>query len=389
MTDPDQDPEDAPEEETEYVKNATGALAWMAKNPVAANLIMLLLLVGGAIMLKAIRQEVFPGFELDLVLVNVGYPGASPDEVEQGVVLAIEESIRGLDGIKEIRSTASEGVAVVAVELVEGTETDRALADIKASVDRITSFPEDIERPVVSLAAIHRGVIDLVLYGDQPEASLRALAEQARSDLLADPNITYVELGGIRPREISIEIPQSQLREYGLTLEGVAQTIRASSVELPAGGIKTNAGEILLRTDERREMGQEFGDIVLRSLPDGTQLRVQDVAQIHDGFQDNDQVYTFDGKPAVSVKVYRVGDETPIAVADAVEKYAKDLEERLPDTVQIAATNDRSKMYRARIDLLMRNARTGLILVLLILGLFLELRLAFWVTMGIPISFIG
>lgn len=378
----------APDEDEEF--DQSGWLAWFANNRVAANVIMIVLILGGFLMLAtSVKQEVFPEVEIETVIINVPYPGASPEEVEQGVILAVEEAVRGLDGVKEVRGTASEGVAVVAVELLVGADKDRALNDVKSAVDRVTSLPEDAERPVISLATNRRQVISLALYGDVDELVLHDLAEDVRFDLLEHPDVTYVDVGGTRPLEISVEVPQRELREHNLTLGAVAQSIRQASVEIPGGGVKTQAGEVLLRTTERRDRGAEFGDIVLRSRPDGSALRVSDVARIEDGFKELDQSSYFNGQRAVMVNVYRVGDQTPIEVAAAVHEYADTLEGELPPGVSAATWNDSSEVYEDRIDLLARNAKVGLMLVLLILGLFLEPKLAFWVTLGIPISFAG
>lgn len=379
----------ASERDAQIVAESRGPLAWMAKNGVAANLLMFVVIVGGLVFLTNLKQEVFPEFELDLVLVNVPYPGASPSEVEQGVVLAVEEAVRGLDGVKEVRSTTAEGVATVAVELLLGADKDRALADVKSAVDRITSLPQDAERPVVSLASNRRGVISLVIYGDLDTYALRGLAEQARDELLEDPNITYAELAAISPPEISIEVPHDNLRRYNLTLEEVANRIGRASVELPGGGMKTPGGEVLVRTTERRDVGEEFGEVVVLSRPDGTQVRVRDIAAVQDGFQDDDQEAYFNGQRAALVKVYRVGNETPISVAQAVKDYIVRAQPKLPPGVQLATWNDAADVYAQRVDLLRRNGTVGLVLVLLTLGLFLQPRLAFWVTLGIPISFIG
>ena len=367
-----------------------GPLAWMAKNPVAANVLMLILIVGGLVTLASgIKQEVFPEVELDIVSVNVTYPGASPAEVEQAVVLAVEEAVRGIDGVKKVTSSATEGQAATFVELLLNTEQDRALNDIKSAIDRITSFPEDVERPTVSLLSNRQQVISLVLYGDVDEATLRSVAEDSRRALLQDPRITYVELSGIRPLEISIEVPQAQLRRYGLTLDEVAARVRAASVELPGGGVKTQAGEVLLRTTERRDSGNEFGNIIVLSEPDGSQVRLRDVATIRDGFREIDKEATYNGKRAVMLNVFRVGSETPLTVSAAAKEYVASLETTLPKGLHAAQWLDTAEMYEGRLDLLIGNARIGLLLVLLTLGLFLEARLAFWVTLGIPISFAG
>ncbi|MGB5414645.1 MAG: efflux RND transporter permease subunit [Polyangiales bacterium] len=367
-----------------------GVIAWAAKNSVAANVLMLILIVGGIVTLASgIKQEVFPEVELDVVSISVIYPGASPAEVEQAVVLAVEEAVRGIDGVKKVTSSAMEGQASTLVELLLNTDKDRALNDVKSAIDRITSFPEDVERPTVSLLSNRQQVISIVLYGDVDEATLRAVAENSRRTLLQDPRITYVELSGIRPLEISIEVPQAELRKHGLTIDEVAARVRAASVELPGGGVKTTAGEVLLRTTERRDRGNEFGNIILLSQPDGSQVRVRDVATVRDGFQEIDKEATYNGKPAVMVNVFRVGSETPLTVSAAAKEYVAELQESLPEGLYAANWFDTAEMYEGRLSLLLRNARIGLLLVLLTLALFLEARLAFWVTLGIPISFAG
>ncbi|MFC1452648.1 efflux RND transporter permease subunit [Verrucomicrobiota bacterium] len=366
-----------------------GPIAWMARNPVAANLLMVLFLLGGLLNMREIKQEVFPSFDLDVVRVSVAYPGASPAEVEQGILLAVEDSVRGQDGVKRVTSSAGEGAGVITAELLDGTDSNLALQDIKNAVDRITTLPDDAERPVVSLVVARREVVSLILHGDVDEHVLHGLAELARDELSQDPDITLVEIGGVRPLEISVEVPQRNLRAYGLTLDGIAGELAAAAVEVPAGGVKTAGGEILLRTTERRDFGREYLDIPVVSTPDGTKVLLRDVAEVLDGYQDVDASTSFNGRRAVKLGVYRVGDENPIDVSRAVHRYAEKLEARLPTTVEVAAVADRSEIYRDRLRLLLRNAGIGLVLVMTILGLFLEVRLAFWVMLGIPISFLG
>ncbi len=366
-----------------------GPLAWMTNNSVAANLLMFVLVVGGLLMLSNIKQEVFPAFSLDMVVVNVVYPGASPAEVEQGVVLAVEEAVRDVDGIKEVTSTAQEGVGVVTIELLLGTNPDRALADVKSAVDRVTSFPRDVERPIVSLAQTRHEVVSILVYGDQGEAALREVAERVRDDLLAHDDVTVVELAAVRPYEISIEVPQENLRRYGLTLDQIAGRIGQASIELPGGGVKTAGGEILVRTTERRDQGHEFAEIVILARPDGSEVKLGDIAHIDDGFAETDQKAFYDGKPAAMVKVYRVGDQTPTSVAAVVHDYVAEQKGRLPEGMGLGLWLDWSEIYQDRVNLLMKNGVIGLVLVMVVLGLFLELRLAFWVTLGIPISFTG
>ncbi|MFT5429966.1 MAG: multidrug efflux pump subunit AcrB, partial [Myxococcota bacterium] len=367
-----------------------GAIAWTARHPVVANLIMVALIGGGIVMSRNMKMEVFPEFQLDIVSISVIYPATSPAEVERGVVTAIEEAVDGLDGIKKVSSSALEGRASITVELVDGIDPNVALADIKNAVDRVRSLPKEAEDPIVSLASNRKQVISLVIYGDRSEHELRALAEQARADLLAMDEITQVELDGVRAPQIGVEVSQNDLRRYGLTLAKVAQGVRASAVEVAGGGVKTPSGEVLVRTAERRDFGSEFRNVPLVTTTDGTRLELGDVAtRVDDGFADTDESASFNGKPAVVINVFRTGDETPIEVADAVKAYQKKLAANLPPGLEVDIWRDQSRVLRERIDLLMRNAAAGLALVLLVLGLFLEMRLAFWVTMGIPISFFG
>ena len=367
----------------------TGMLAWMTKNPVASNLLMLVLIIGGLLTLPSIKQEVFPEFELDLILINVAYPGASPAEVEQGVILAVEEAVRAIDGIKEVRSTAAEGVGVVVVELMHGENPDRALADVKSAVDRVTSFPKDVERPIVSLALNRRQVVSVVVHGDVAEKALKELGDRVRDDLLDSGQITVVELAGVRPLEVSVEVPRAELRRYDLTLDQIAQRVTASSVELPGGGVKTAGGEVLVRTTERKDRAAEFAEIVVLSRPDGSEVRLGEIAKIDDGFRDTDQEAYFNGERAVMVNVFRVGDQKPLEISKLVNEYVAEHQSAMPPGVKLAIWNDMSEIYADRVDLLERNAWFGLILVFGVLGMFLEPKLAIWVTMGIPISFIG
>jgi multidrug efflux pump subunit AcrB len=366
-----------------------GAIAWMARNSVAANLLMLVLIIGGVLIGLSIKQEVFPEFDLDFVQVLVPYPGASPAEVEQGILLAIEDGVRGLDGVKRVTSNAFEGNGVVQIELLIGTDANKAQQDIQNAVDRITSFPQEAERPIVSLLTRRREVISLMVYGDHDKRVLHRVAEQVRDELLQDPKIVLVERSGVPPLEISIEVPLATLRAYGLTLEEIANEVGRGAIELPAGGVKTKTGEVLLRTAERRDYGEEFADIPVLSRADGTEVRLGDIARIIDGFEDTDEAAFYRGKPAVVLKVFRIGDQTPVEVAEAVKAKAAEINERLPPGIGVAVWRDWSEIFRERMGLLLRNAQLGLVLVLLLLGLFLEVRLAFWVTMGIPISILG
>lgn len=372
-----------------HTHHVRGPIAWMARNSVAANLLMTCLLAGGLISGLRIKQEVFPEFELDLISISVAYPGASPAEVEQGILLAVEEEVRGLDGVKRVTSRAAEGFGTVQVELLLGANPDKALQDVKSAVDRITSFPADAERPLVQLRTSRNQVTTIVVYGDLDESVLRDAGERVREELLADPRITLVELSGVREREISVEVPLERLRAWNLTLDGIAGEIARAALELPAGGVKTPGGEILLRTAERRDFGWEFNSIPVVSRADGTRVLLGDIAVVRDDFQDADLATYFHGQRALQITVFRVGNETPLQVSAAANEIVERMRGVLPPGVQVATWADSAELFRDRMYLLLRNFAFGLTLVFVILGLFLEPRLAFWVTMGIPVSLLG
>ncbi len=370
-------------------KNGKGPIAWMARHAVTANLLMVVLLVGGFLWGSKIKQELFPEFELDIVNVSVAYPGASPEEVERAVILAVEEAVEGLEGVKEITSKAYEGSGDISIEMIEGGDLNRFAQDIKNEVDRITSFPDEAEKPTVAIAGRKRAVLSLALYGEQSDWVLRQTAEQIRDTLLSDPEITQIDLSGVRDFEISIEIPQETLRTYNLTLDEVAGRIATASVELPGGAIKAGGGDVLVRMKERRYYGQEFAKIPVITSNDGTQVLLEDIAGIKDDFKETDNFATFNGKPCIMLEVYRIGDQTPITVSDAARDRLTSIRQNLAPGLSIDIIRDRSDHYRQRLNLMVRNGFIGLGLVFILLAVFLEMRLAFWVSLGIPVSFLG
>jgi len=366
-----------------------GAIRWMAENHVAANLLMAVLIIGGLMKGPEITQEVFPEVDLDRVQVSVAYPGAGPEEVEEGIILKLEESLTGLDGIKQLKASANEGAGVVTAEVYPESDVDEVLQDIRSEVDRITTFPEDAEQAVVSKMLRRREVISLVVFGDVPERTLREQAENLKDELLALPNITQVDLSGVRPFEIAVEISQENLRRYGLTLEQVAQRVRAASLDLPGGTIRTEGEQILVRTKERRYWADEYAELVVLSSPDGTGVTLGEIGTVRDTFAETDEAGRYNGQPAAMLKVYRIGDQKPIEIADTVIAFAEKRQQNLPETIRLAPWNNTSEIFEGRMNLLKKNAFLGLILVIIVLGLFLELRLALWVMLGIPISFFG
>lgn len=374
---------------SELDKNPKGPIAWFARNHVAANLLMLMILAGGILSIFKIKVEIFPDTTLDMVTISVPYLGASPAEVEEGVCIRVEEAIAGVDGIKKINSTATEGIGTIIAEVEEFADSKKVRDDIEAAVSRIITFPEETEKPIVSEVITRNLVVTLVLYGDASEKPLKYLAQQMRDDLTAMDNISQVDISGARNFEISIEVPEMNLRKYNLTFSQVADAVGSSSLDLPGGSVKTPGGDILIRTKGQMYTGKEFEDIVVLARNDGTKVYLKDIATIIDGFEDSDVASRFDNKPSVMLQVYRVGDQGVLDIANTLEEYIAEKEEGLPAGISIGKWFDRSVMLRARMGLLLRNARIGLILVFLCLSLFLDLRLAFWTTMGIPISFMG
>ncbi len=366
-----------------------GPLAWFAANHVASNILMIFVLVSGALSLLTVVIEVFPEIDTDTVTVRVPYRGASPAEAEEGVCIRVEEAIASIEGIKRVRSSAQENLGTVTAELDEDADDRKVLDDIKAAVDRIETFPVETEKPVVSEVDTRRRVITIVLYGEAPEKTLKALAERVRDEVTALDGISQVEIAGVRNYEISIEVSEEALRRYGLSFEQVAGAVSMSSLDLPGGAVKTRGGEILLRTKGQLYRGSEFEDIVVVTRSDGTRVYLSDVATVIDGFEDTDTATRFDGKRAASIQVYRVGAEGALEVAETTKEYLAELEPNLPAGVSVDTWDDDSIILKQRIGLLLRNAGLGLILVFACLALFLNTRLAFWTTMGIPISFLG
>lgn len=366
-----------------------GAIAWMTRNHVTANLLMIAFIIGGFVMSFQIKQEVFPDLELDFIFVTVPYPGASPEEVEEGIVLAVEEVVRGLNDVEEVTSVAREGAGVIWIELQRGVNSSKALTDVKNAVDGIRTFPQNIERPTVSLAENERHVITVILHGDQSEVALRKLAEDVREELLKQEEITQVKLSGVRRPEIGIEISQENLRRYNLTLEQVAMIIRQSALDLPGGRVKASGGEILVRTKERRYTGREYAQLPIITGNDGTSVTLEEIATIRDDFEESDIAAHYNGERAVRIDISRVGEQTPSEVSAAAREVVDELNQRLPPTVRAAIWEDMSELLDDRIHLLVKNALLGLALVLILLGLSLDIRLAFWVTLGIPTSICG
>ena len=263
-------------------------IAWFVGNPVAANLLMMLLIMGGLISLSQLRQEEFPPIDLGIVSITVPYLGAAPEEVERGVCIRIEEALEGTLGIYKMTSSSLEGACNVLVELEPGADDIQASNEIKSKVDAISTFPAETERPIAVLATMRRDAVEVAISGPTDERTLKGLALRVREDIVALDGISDVEVAYVRPDEISIEISEQTLRRMGLTLEQVAEAVRRSSLDLPGGSIRTGGGEILVRTQAQAYRGVEFEDIVVVSRFDGTSVRLTEIATIVDGFEEGD-----------------------------------------------------------------------------------------------------
>ena len=367
----------------------SGPIAWMARHPIAANLLMVFLLAAGVWSAFTIQKEVSPQFQLDVVEVWVAYPGASPAEVEQGILLPIEEAVRGIQGVREMTSTAYEGAGNVSLELVAGTNRMRALQDIDQAVNTIRTFPDAAEEPQVRLAARQRSVIEIGLYGDVDIWSLRKLGERVQDRLLTDPAITQVAIDNVPDYVTHVTIPQDRLREHDLTLGEVADIIRRSSRDIPAGAIDTSEGEVLLRMSERKQWAGELAEIQILTADSGGVLTLDELARVEDGFEEEGFHSHFNRQPSIELEVFRTGLQSPLAIEAAVQSILTELEGTLPPGVKARIDSNRAEDFDARLSLLLGNGLMAMVIVLVILSLFLEYRLAFWIMMGMTLSFVG
>ncbi|MBT4147499.1 MAG: efflux RND transporter permease subunit, partial [Gammaproteobacteria bacterium] len=300
--------------------NKQGPISWMASHPVAANLLMLGFILGGFLFINSMKQEVFPDFITDSISINVVYTGADPEEIERSIILVIEDAVSGIEGIDEISSSAKEGLGSVTIEALSDADLYLLAQDISKEIDRITTFPEEAEEPEINVMASKRKTVSLVIYGETEEQVLHELAESFRDQLLQSESITQVELEGVRPLEINIEIPQENLRRYNLSLASVAQRIRDASLDLPGGSVKTDAGEILIRMQERKDTGLDFAQIPIITTESGATILLGAIASITDGYEDIAYSARYNSYPAIMLQVYRVGDQTPTGIVDAVKE---------------------------------------------------------------------
>lgn len=365
------------------------AVAWMAHNPIAANLLMILVLVAGLYSLTSIRKEVFPTFPSESLTITIPYPGSSPENVEEAVIIKIEEAIQDIPGIEEIRSEAKENLGVINVDIYPGENIADIVNKVKIRIDGIASFPLEVETPIVEEVMRRSRVVNLTLYGPLDELALKRLGDNIRDDLLKIPGITQVSIDGERSYEISLQIPADNLRQYGLTFADVVAIIRAQSQDLPGGKLRTRNETISLRASSQAYTRTDFENIVLLNNFQGSRLTLGDIATINDGFAETPSFIEFNGQPAITLNIDRVGEQSALDISAQIKDYVLKKREQLPAEVQIASWSDRTEILKSRISLLLKSALQGGLLVVIALALFLRPQLAMWVVVGIPFCFLG
>ncbi len=367
----------------------TAMIDWFARNSVAANLLMGILILGGLFTALTMKKESQPRIETNFVTVSMPFRGASPEDVEEGILIKIEEAIQDVEGIKELQSTARRGSGTVTAEIFNEYDIAEVLDDIKSRVDAIPTFPDNTEKPVVSRTRFQQRVMIITVYGDVSERTLKEFAKQTRNELVTLPGVSRANVLGTRDYEVSIEVSEYTLQSYDLTLAEVARAIRQGSLDLPAGSIRSDAGDIQVRTKGQAYVGRDFETIVVKTNPDGTRLLLKDIAEINDGFVDVGRFSEFDGKPAVSIEIQSVGTQSELDISKTVRDWVDARQSQLPPDIKMAYWADITYYLQGRLDLMLENLFFGALLVFLCLSLFLRLKLAFWVMVGLPVAFLG
>ena len=370
--------------------NVHGLIGWFATNHVAANLLMIAILAAGVYVLFDIKKETMPDFQTDQIRVGVNLRGGSPEEVENTIIVKIENALRSVQGIEEIRSYAGEGGGSVRVSVTEGEDVNEVRDRIKAAVDGISSFPTDMDPPSITADVMGDfNVINVQVSGDIDEASLKELTESLRNEVLALEEVSYADVMGARPYEITIEVSEETLQQYGLTMEQIAQRIRSWSVDLSGGSIRSSTGDMRVRAKGQSYTGEEFGEVVLLTNADGTRLKLSDIATINDGFAETDFYAFFNRKRSMGISAYSRLKENEIEIANAVKEWAAERNKTLPESVTLTAWADSSYYLKGRMTMMLKNLGFGALLVFVMLGIFLRLRIAAWVVIGLPVAFLG
>lgn len=358
-------------------------------NPVFVNILLVIILLAGGYNAATLVREVFPNFSIDLIHVGVPYPGAGPEEVEEGIALKLEDAIEGIENVKTYYTVSAENVGMAYIEVVEGADLEVVKDDVTNEINTITQFPDDAERPTIREVKFDESVLWIALYGDLPERQLKELAEDIKDELILEPGISKVAVDGARAYEIAIEVSEDRLRQYGLTFDEVSNAVRQAGENWSGGTVRAANEQIKIRTMGRRYRGADYGGIILISRADGTSIRLDQVATIRDGFEEDQRIGRFDGYPTVQIQVFKTESEDALKISAQVDEYLARKSKLLPPTVQMKKWADSSKFIESRQSLLVKNGMIGLVLVFFLLWFFLDLRLAFWVSLGIPISLAG
>ncbi|WP_061012719.1 efflux RND transporter permease subunit [Photobacterium leiognathi] len=366
-----------------------GLIAWFAHNHVAANLLMLVVMLGGLFSISLINKEIFPAFALNRIMISASYPGASPEDIEQSINVKIEQSLDNVKNIKRIQSVASQGSASLTLELESEADLEQVLDDVKQQIEAISTFPVNMETPLVKRAEFTSNVVFISLYGNLNERQLKEYAKQVRDDILQQTDASDVVVSGVKDYEIAIDVSENALRKYGLTFEQVAQVVQQRSIDLPGGMIKAKDGDLLVRTNGQLYNGDGFSSIVLQTRPDGSRLYLSDVATIADGFIEDRILNRFNRERAAVIQVRNLTDEDATKIAEQVGNYVEQAQTKLPTGVYLDSWGDMSHYLEGRLNMMLSNMFYGGILVFIILALFLDIRVAFWVILGIPFCFLG
>lgn len=376
-------------EEQELSARPGGIIAWFVRNSVAANLLMAFIIMAGLVSAWTIKKKIFPDFDINTIRVDVPYPGAGPDDIEQGVVLKLEETVRDISGIKKVVAIAREGIGRLYLEVATGFDVDTVYDDVKVAVEGLGSLPEKSEQPVIAKLQQEKMVLFVSLYGDMDRLSLQRLAQQVHGELLALPQVSKATIMGERRLEIALEVSEGKLRQYGLTFAELAAQLRRSSVDIAGGAIRTPEGDISVKVRGQAYTGVAFADFVVRTGQDGSRLRLGDIARIRDGFEEDQAVVRFNGKNAVSIQIQSEGRQSDIDTARAVRQYLEKRQDSLPLGVSVDTWADISYYLQGRMTMMLENMVYGAFLVFMVLSLFLRLQVAFWVVVGIPVCFLG
>ncbi|MCO6044292.1 efflux RND transporter permease subunit [Aeoliella sp. ICT_H6.2] len=366
-------------------------IRWFATNGIAANFLMLAILIAGVYTaLFRLPLEVSPERSFETVVVEMNYRGGTAKDIEQAILIPIEEALEGVEGIEDINAYGHQGEARMFIDAAPGTNLRALMDDISARIDTITTFPDETERPQISIPDSSNWweVLSIAVTGDLNSRELREVARRVQEDVLSLPGISRAKVQGDRRYEISVEVDTTKLLSYGLSFQDISDAIRQFSIDLPAGSIDSPSGTFIVRTRGQAYNEREFNKVPIRAT-NGSDVLLGEVATINDGFEEGEKSVEFNGKPALFVEVMRTGNENAIDISDRVHEYVREARGRFPEGIELFIWDDESVEIRGRLSTLIWSLLQGSILVMLLLGLFLRPALAFWIVAGIPVGFAG